>query len=138
MLEKCKAMMTPIIFNRCKYVVDENIRVQEGALDLQNRDLAAFGEKMYRTHEGLSQLYEVSCDELDFLVEITKPYEGISGSRMMGGGFGGCTLNIIESNLVGTFINYAKKSYKERFNKELSYHIVKTGNGATIFENPFA
>jgi galactokinase len=124
------------IYKRCKYIIEENQRVLEASTDLQKGDLTALGKKMYETHEGLSALYQVSCPELDFLVDIAKRYEGIAGSRMMGGGFGGCTISIIEIDLVGTFVVEAKAAYKQIFNRDLSYHIVKTGDGVKIIEKP--
>src|SRR5262249_3268411 len=74
------------VYRRCRYVVEENARLQAGARDLEQGDIEAFGQKMYGSHEGLSKKYEVSCPELDFLVEKVKGRPGVIGARMMGGG----------------------------------------------------
>ncbi|HYC84680.1 MAG TPA: galactokinase [Chryseosolibacter sp.] len=132
MLATSKKKMPPPVHRRVRYVVEENIRVHAATRDLRDGNLAAFGKKMYQTHEGLSYLYEVSCAELDFLVDLTKSWPGILGSRMVGGGFGGCTINIIESGLVGGFVAEAKKAYKEQFKRELTYAVVKTTDGAKV------
>jgi galactokinase len=124
------------VFNRCLYVTQENERVLRASEDLRTGQLAAFGEKMFETHEGLSHLYEVSCEELDFLVEKAKDFKDILGARMMGGGFGGCTINIIHQDMVGEFVYQAAKAYKERFKIALNSYVVKTGNGTSIIENP--
>lgn len=84
MLEAC--VHDPIVFNRCKYVIEENNRLLEGCIDLQNSNLRAFGQKMFATHEGLCTLYEVSCEELDFLVTTVRTSSAVYGARMMGGG----------------------------------------------------
>jgi galactokinase len=136
MLKTCMSKMTGDVFDRCRYIVQENERVLAACEALEKGDMTVLGEKMYETHEGLSSLYKVSCPELDYLVDLTKPFAGILGSRMMGGGFGGCTINIIESTFVGTFISHAKFAYKEKFQRELSYYVVKTGNGASVIEHP--
>jgi galactokinase len=87
---------------------------------------------MYQSHEGLSTLYEVSCAELDFMVNFAKQFKEVLGSRMMGGGFGGCTLNVIESSFIGTFISQLKPAYKAEFGHEPDYYVVKTANGASL------
>jgi galactokinase len=104
--------------------------VQEAALDLSADNLKAFGEKMYDTHEGLMTLYEVSCPELDFLVDHAKK-AGILGSRMMGGGFGGCTISIVHNTQIESFISTATAAYKKAFNLDLIAYIVhvKSGTG---------
>jgi galactokinase len=123
------------VFNRCIYVTQENERVLSASQDLRTGQLAAFGEKMFETHEGLSHLYEVSCAELDFLVEQAKEFKDILGARMMGGGFGGCTINIIHQDMVGEFRHQTKKAYKERFKIELNSYVVNTGNGTSVIES---
>jgi galactokinase len=135
MLDACKGTMPRVIFNRCRYVVEENTRVIDAAKDLRRGDLKSFGEKMYKTHDGLSKLYEVSCAELDFLVGLTRSYPGIAGSRMMGGGFSGCTLNLIEHSALENFMTDARAVYKEKFNLPLNFHVVRTGKGANVTEN---
>ena len=84
---------------------------------------------MYESHFGLSKLYEVSCEELDFLVDFTKKISNVIGSRMMGGGFGGCTINLVQETYVNEFIELANKAYKAKFNINLSSIIVAISNG---------
>lgn len=136
MLARNSELLPEKVSNRCRYIVEENDRVLKGSEDLTKGDLESFGKKMFETHEGLSRLYEVSCPELDFLVEKSKLFSGVIGSRMMGGGFGGCTLNIIQQNRVGEFIYQMKRQYKDQFKIELTTHVVKTGNGTSVIENP--
>ncbi|MBA4058302.1 MAG: galactokinase, partial [Marivirga sp.] len=93
------------VFDRCYFIVQENERVLGAASDLEKGDLVSFGQKMYASHEGLSKLYEVSCAELDFLVAQAKTFHGVLGSRMMGGGFGGCTINIVLKSKVDIFVD---------------------------------
>ena len=103
------------IYDRCRFVVEEILRTQAAARLLQQNDLAAFGRLMYETHDGLSRLYEVSCPELDFLVMLAKENAGIIGARMMGGGFGGCTINIIRQESVDDFVEKAAGAYQKKF-----------------------
>ena len=103
------------VYDRCKYVVEEIIRTQEAAKLLQQNNLIEFGKLMFKTHEGLSKLYEVSCKELDFLVEKANENKNVIGARMMGGGFGGCTINIIEKEGFKEFLSHVTLAYKKEF-----------------------
>lgn len=132
MLLQHEDILPPTIYNRCKYVVEENIRVQEGALDLQRGDIKSFGIKMFETHHGLSSLYQVSCPELDFLVDFAQATQGVLGARMMGGGFGGCTINIIDNISIDNFIAKAGKAYTAEFGKKMTPYIVNIDNGTRI------
>ncbi len=131
-LERHKKEIDPIIFQRCLYVVQENKRVGLSVEALQKGDIRALGSYMYQSHKGLSKMYEVSCKELDFLVEQTEMNEYILGSRMMGGGFGGCTINIIHKNNVEDFIQKVSPLYQQTFNKSLTPYLVELGDGARI------
>lgn len=121
----------PLIYKRSKYVVEEIERLQQACIDLQNNDLNSFGKKMYATHDGLSKLYEVSCAELDCLVEAVRNIPAVLGARMMGGGFGGCTINIVKETDVENVITLAAKTYKEQFNRELKAYVVSIENGTS-------
>jgi galactokinase len=134
MLSKCKDSLPSKVYNRCLYVVEENMRVLQASHDLQNGKLASFGEKMFATHRGLSQLYKVSCPELDFLVDKAKEFEGILGARMMGGGFGGCTINIIHQDVIENFLKATRAAYRAEFGIELTSFIVETANGTSVLE----
>ena len=131
MLRKHSKSLNPVVFNRCTYVIEEISRVKAGYSDLKEGKLAAFGRKMFETHEGLSRLYNVSCAELDFLVEAAKQEKGVLGARMMGGGFGGCTINIIRKDRVETFLASVREAYRSRFGIELTSQVVKLGNGTS-------
>lgn len=110
-----KDKMDEKVYARCKFVVEEILRTQEAAKLLQQNNLIEFGQLMFETHEGLSKLYEVSCKELDFLVEKAKENKDVIGARMMGGGFGGCTINIIKKESVEKFLSDATIAYKNKF-----------------------
>ncbi|MBX2900263.1 MAG: galactokinase [Cyclobacteriaceae bacterium] len=135
MLQTCQQQVPATVFNRCLFVVEENARVKEAALDLKKGDLHAFGKKMFTAHEGLSKQYEVSCPELDYLVELALHTPGILGARMIGGGFGGCTLNLLHRNAVEAFIATAAAAYHARFGKTMNHYRVKPGAGATVVMN---
>jgi galactokinase len=132
-LKKHKKALHPIVFKRCKYVVEEITRVEKACKALKKNDFETFGKLMYQTHDGLQKEYEVSCKELDFLVENAKNTEGgVLGARMMGGGFGGCTINLVKADFVEIFIENMKKSYKNAFNIELPCYVTTPENGVEI------
>ncbi|MET2985619.1 galactokinase [Aureibaculum conchae] len=132
MLDEFKNELSDVIFNRCKYVVEEKERVLNAVEALKNGQLDKLGEYMYETHEGLQNLYEVSCPELDFLVDFSKKYDEVIGARMMGGGFGGCTINIIHQDVVENFIDQASKAYFEKFNIKLTAFEAMPSGGTSV------
>ena len=132
MLQQHVAPKDKVIFKRCKYVVEENLRLLEGCEDLKKGNLEALGKKMFRTHQGLSKEYEVSCKELDFLVEYVKDNPAVMGSRMMGGGFGGCTINLVKDEAIDELVQQISKDYKAKMNLELSAYIAGIENGSSI------
>lgn len=132
MIQKCKDKMDSTIYRRCKYVVEENDRVLQACGELEKGDLKAFGKLMLKTHEGLSRDYEVSCKELDYLVELVQDDPQIYGSRMMGGGFGGCTINLIENNHVDDVSKMVIERYKQKFNIDLKIYITSISSGTNI------
>jgi galactokinase len=132
MLEEQVASKDKIIFNRCKYVVEENSRLLEGCEDLKAGNIEALGKKMFRTHEGLSKEYEVSCKELDYLVEYVKENPAVLGARMMGGGFGGCTINLIKEEAIDSLVEKISKDYQQAMNLELSAYIAGIENGSSV------
>jgi galactokinase len=135
MLSECKNSLPSKIYSKCLYVVEENARVLQGSRDLQAGRIASFGEKMFATHQGLSKLYQVSSAELDFLVAKARTFEGVVGARMMGGGFGGCTINIIHNDVVEKFLKTIRTAYRSEFGIELSSYLVETDNGTSILES---
>ena len=106
--------------------------MQKACKALDAGDLEKFGELMYASHQGLSQEYEVSCPELDFLVERTHHYEAVLGARMMGGGFGGCTLNLVREGAIDQFVEETSKIYKAEMGLEMEAYTVVTGDGASV------
>ncbi|MCC8088557.1 MAG: galactokinase [Rikenellaceae bacterium] len=117
MLNTYKNEMEEIVYRRCKFVIDENQRVLDACSALEKGDSKTMGEKMFGSHQGLSKDYEVSCPELDFLAEYAKNYEGVIGSRMMGGGFGGCTINIVKESDYDGFIHQITDRYNSQFGR---------------------
>ena len=124
--------MPPITFKRCYHVVSEIQRVLEATVAMKQSNHQLLGELVYQSHFSLQNDYEVSCPELDYLVQLTLDKAYILGSRMMGGGFGGCTISIIKKEMVGIFKTHAAKAYKERFNKELTPYTVSIEDGAKV------
>jgi len=131
-LKSFENQMDPILYKRCHYVVKENERLLSGCDDLKHKDLETFGKKMYQSHQGLKYEYEVSCDELDFLVQNTIDQDAVLGSRMMGGGFGGCTINLIQNEVLDEFNDQIKNAYLKKFNKELGIYKIKIEKGTHI------
>ncbi|MGB3774668.1 MAG: galactokinase [Leeuwenhoekiella sp.] len=134
-LEQSREDLDPIIYKRCAYILHENMRVVNAAKALKENDLPAFGKLMYASHNGLQHEYEVSCKELDFLTEFSRSNDQILGCRMMGGGFGGCTINLIHEQAVENYVEEVSKAYKKQFNIELTAFTTVPANGTTILEN---
>jgi len=132
LLEKQKHHLDDVVYKRCRYVVDENRRVVDACNDLLIGDLQSFGEKMYGSHAGLRDLYEVSCPELDLLVDLTEELGEVLGARMMGGGFGGCTINLVSVKSIHQVINTIQTGYKEKLNLPIEFYIAKISEGVTI------
>jgi galactokinase len=121
-----------LVYRRCKYVVEENERLLEACDDLKRGDLVELGMKLYRTHRGLSEEYEVSCPELDFLVNAVREQDSVLGARMMGGGFGGCTLNIVQENAIDSLVSFLAPRYKEATGLELTPIIAQIDDGSSL------
>jgi galactokinase len=119
------------VYDRCTYIVNENQRLLAGCDALRHGDLQGFGEMMYASHKGLSRRYEVSCKELDFLVDQTKGMQGLIGARMMGGGFGGCTINIVASGEVDTFVNKIQEAYQKQYAVVPEVYVTRMEEGVT-------
>lgn len=129
MLESVKTDISEEDMKRAAYVLAEKDRVLAVCEALNHGDYETVGKKMYETHEGLSKAYEVSCPELDFLNDVAKAC-GVTGSRMMGGGFGGCTINLVKDELYDSFVNKAKTDYYAKFNKALKVYDIVISDGA--------
>lgn len=128
-LNEAKADINDEDYKRAEYVIGEVQRVLDVCDALERGDYETVGQKMYETHYGMSKLYEVSCEELDFLNEVAKEC-GVTGSRVMGGGFGGCTINLVKEEKYDAFIEKAKASFKEKFGHEPKVYDVVISDGA--------
>lgn len=129
MLNEVKADVTAEDYMRAEYVIEEIQRVLDVCDALEKGDYETVGEKMYGTHHGMSKLYEVSCEELDFLNDIAKEC-GVTGSRVMGGGFGGCTINLVKADKYDAFVKKAFAEYAKKFGHEPKLYNVVISDGA--------
>jgi len=121
-------------YRRSKHVLSENQRVLNATNALLNKNIVELGRLMYQSHESLSDDFQVSCEELDFLVNQTKDLEYVLGSRMMGGGFGGCTINLIHNENIDQFVDIVSKKYSAKFGIALSPYMVGIENGTSIIK----
>ena len=128
-LEAKKAEISEEDYKRAVYVIGEKQRVLDVCDALQKGDFETVGKRMYETHEGMSKLYEVSCVELDYLNDIAKEC-GVTGSRIMGGGFGGCTINLVKDELYDKFIATAKEKFAAKYGHEPKIYDVVISDGA--------
>ncbi len=129
MLQEVAHSISQEDFIRAEYVIEEIQRVLDVCDALERNDYETVGQKMYETHYGLSKLYEVSCEELDFLNNCAKKNQ-VTGSRIMGGGFGGCTINLVKNERYDTFINDTIESFKSKFNRIPKIYDVTISDGA--------
>ena len=129
MLNEVKGDISAEDYMRAEYVIEEVQRVLDVCEALEKGDYETVGQKMYETHHGMSILYEVSCEELDFLNDVAKKC-GVTGSRVMGGGFGGCTINLVKDELHNAFIKEAFESYTKKFGHEPKVYEVVISDGA--------
>jgi galactokinase len=132
MLHKYVEPVDTLIYKRCKYVVEEKERLLQGCEDLRHGDIRALGQKMYQTHEGLSKEYEVSCKELDFLVDQVRGNEAVLGARMMGGGFGGCTINLVREDAINNLVQNVTAAYSQQMKRELLTYIAQIEDGTLV------
>ncbi len=132
MLDEYVAPVDELVYRRCRFIVGENARLLAGTIDLQNGDLAAFGRKMFETHAGLSREYEVSCRELDFLVEQVENDPAVVGARMMGGGFGGCTINLVKESAIAGLVDRIAPVYRAAMGKELKVYLARIEDGTSV------
>ena len=136
MLDELVKDQDPVVYRRCRYVVQENRRLLEGCEDLKRGDVAAFGQKMFETHTGLSKNYEVSCPELDFLIDCVKEEPTVLGARMMGGGFGGCTINLVKKEAIQDLIQEVSAKYEAHTGKKPKVYVAETEDGVGIIHEP--
>lgn len=128
-----KHKMPPNVFDRCHYVVKEINRVVRACEALDKGNIEELGKLLFETHDGLSKEYLVSCAELDFLVHLAKEEENVIGSRLMGGGFGGCTITLVKKGREDLVKTKFAELYYEAFEIELKIYDVKIGNGTSLY-----
>jgi galactokinase len=124
--------VTPENYEKALFVIQEIDRTQKAAKAIETNDLVKLGSLIYDSHNGLQHQYKVSCDELDFLVAEAKKNKNVLGARMMGGGFGGCTINLIAKTAAKSFAEATSKSYKNKFNKDCSVYFVELAAGTHL------
>jgi galactokinase len=132
MLDKYVKPVDPQVDQRARYVVQELKRLQDACDAIAGRDLATLGRLMYDTHRGLSGMYGVSCRELDWLVDRVRGQEGVLGARMMGGGFGGCTINLVRDEAIDPMIEVLKQDYEAVTGLPLTHYIANIDEGTTV------
>ncbi|MGY8938885.1 MAG: galactokinase [Flavobacteriales bacterium] len=121
-------------YQKALYIINENNRVKQFSEAINKDDIAALGDLLYQSHEGLSTKYKVSCEELDFLVDSAKECPNVLGARMMGGGFGGCTINLVKKHEFKVFKKDIARKFRNKFKKECSVYSVKLSKGTKIVE----
>lgn len=119
-------------YTKCKFVVEENQRLQQAAKALANNDIPTLGQLLYTAHWALSKEYEVSCAELDYLIEAAQSTDYVIGARMMGGGFGGCTINIVQKGRSQEFVELIASAYEQQFGFALSPIHINLGDGTSV------
>ena len=132
MLDKYVLPKNEVVYRRCHFVVEEIERLRSGCEDLKQGNIISLGKKMFATHEGLSKEYEVSCKELDLLIDYVKGNDRVIGARMMGGGFGGCTINLVKEDAIDNLIATIKPAYENATGLPLAYYVASIENGTEI------
>ena len=133
-LERHGGKLPDVIRKRCRHVVTENARVGSAASALGRKDLVTFGELMRESHRSLRDDYQVSCEELDLMVRLAEKVDGVYGARMTGGGFGGCTVNLVQANRVDTFRETVRKGYADTLGHEPEIYVCSAAQGAERVE----
>jgi galactokinase len=132
LLEEHRAELDPVVYRRCDYVIRENIRVEEASRDLVTGDFKSFGERMGASHAGLRDGYEVSSPELDALVEAAVKVEGVLGARMMGAGFGGCAISLVEEGAIPELRERVSRDYQASFGRMPNIHVIRIEAGTHV------
>jgi galactokinase len=134
MLDKFVLPKDKLIDMRSRFVVQEIERLLAGCDDLRHDDLSSLGKKMFATHEGLSKMYGVSCKELDWLVDQVKDNKSVIGARMMGGGFGGCTVNLVFEEAIPELVARLTPAYEVAMDLPLTHYVASIENGTEVIE----
>lgn len=130
--EKHASALPEVVEKRCRHVITENARVIEAGEALTRRDLQRFGELMGESHTSLRDDFEVSCAELDIMVDLAAQVDGVYGARMTGGGFGGCTINLVKSQRVETFKNTVLAGYEKATGRRAEIYVCTAGDGVRL------
>lgn len=133
-LETVQPKLSDMVFNRCQHVIEENLRVTSARYALYDGYLSEIGSLMNQSHESLKGLYEVSCPELDLLVDLAQRHDSVIGSRMMGGGFGGCTINLVRRDADGLWLDEVASKYFSRFGQKPSVINVSSSGACNILD----
>lgn len=133
LLNQVKDQMSDTVYRRCKYVIEENMRVQQMALALESGDVNVVGDILKKAQKGMESEYEITCPEIDFLAQFANNYSGVLGSRMMGGGFGGCTINLVKSTELDKFTSEITQAYKDQFQIDLTKIPIQLSQGVYSF-----
>jgi len=133
-----RGTLDPTVADRCEHVVTENRRVQEAAATLGDGDLTGVGELMFESHASLRDRYDVSCEELDCVVDIARATEGVLGARMTGAGFGGCVVALVEPSAVESFRDAVERDYPERTGVDPDVYVCETADGCRVDRAPGA
>lgn len=132
MLDAYVAPKSALVDQRARFVVEEIERLQTACHLLQEGNLKGLGKKMYETHYGLSVQYEVSCAELDYLVKSVEKNTAVLGARMMGGGFGGCTINIVKADAIDALVEQLRPAYEQQFGLPLTWYVAEVADGTSL------
>jgi galactokinase len=127
-----KHVPDPLIYKRCRFVIEENERVHNAVQEMKKGNIEGLGQMMFRSHEGLRNEYEVSCRELDWLVDAVRDNPNVAGARMMGGGFGGCTINIIKEGGLKQLVDSLAHNYEKEMGKKLTVYEANTSDGTSL------
>ena len=132
MLDAVADTISSDVYSRCRYVIEEIARMEAACNHLLAGEIDAFGARMYETHTGLSKLYNVSCPELDLIVENCKNDPAIIGARMMGGGFGGCVIALVQATELETVYNRINAVYENAFGRSMGKYVMQIGDGTRL------
>ena len=122
-------------FQKALYIIEENSRVLKAAKMIAENNILELGKLLFEAHHGAQFQFKISCTELDFLVEEARQNPNVIGARMMGGGFGGCTINIVKKGELEKYAEEVSEAYRKQFNKECSVYFIKLSNGTHIINN---
>lgn len=138
MLGELKTKMDRLVYKRCKYVLEENNRVEEMSKALKSNDLTRVGEILKRGQLGMKEEYEITCPEIDFLADFANAHDAVLGARMMGGGFGGCTINLVKKSHRQSFIKSISSHYSNAFSQNIAAVPVSIGDGVELISDIYA